>query len=346
MNKILVVGNSLAVTKTIENIRQNDQESAITLFCTESLLPYDRWALSSLVAGKIKESQTHPLADEFFRQQNVEVIANEKLLRISLKRKYVSTESKRQIDYDQLMVADLGSLMPLSVKGHHRQGVFDCALLSSVKGLVKYLPFIDTAFLEVTNIHGLNMACALHGLGKEVVIVCSGQGLLHDFLDEETSNLLKQIVESKGLRVFTKNTIEEILGDAEVKAVKLQSGKVIGAQMVVVDSLALDWRLLEQDQGYQKIEDEYFSAGLPLQPLHFGFQVLEGFCMGVTKLPEGGREYLKFDGPQNVFKKIFAKGDVLVGAVLFNAPSHEQPIAKTITEHVAVAGQEEALLAD
>ena len=77
---------------------------------------------------------------------------------------------------------------------------------------------------------------------------------------------------------------------------------------------------------------------------HFGFNVLEGFCMGFTKLPQGGREYLKFDGPANVFKKIFAQGDLLVGAVLFNSSSHEQHISKTITEHISIAGQEEALL--
>jgi NAD(P)H-nitrite reductase large subunit len=66
--------------------------------------------------------------------------------------------------------------------------------------------------------------------------------------------------------------------------------------------------------------------------------------MGMTKLPQGGREYLKFDGPQNVFKKIFAHGDHLVGAVLFNAASHEKHLQKTITEQLPVSGQEEALI--
>ncbi len=344
MSKILIIGNSLAVVKAIQDIRREDEQSAITLFCTESLLPYDRLLLPSLVAGQIKESQTHPLADDFFGQNKVEVIANEKLVRMSLKRKYVTTESKLQIDYDQLKIADLGRLMPPAIQGHQKKGVFDCALLSSVKELIQYLPFTDTVFIMVAHIYGFNMACALHGLGKEVVMVSSGAGLLPQVLDDEASSLLKQIVESKGIRVMTENSIEEILGDSEVKAIRFQNGKVMGAQMVIADFLPLDWRLIDQDNGYEKIEDDYFKTALPLRSCHFGLHVLEGFLTGFTKLPEGGREYLKFDGPQNIFKKVFAQGEVLVGAVLFNASSHEERLLKLINEHVPVAGQEEALL--
>jgi len=346
MSRILIIGNSMAVVGAIEKIRHSDQESTITLFCTESLLPYDRRLLPALVAGEIKEAQTHPLAEDFFHQHHVEVIANERLARVSLKRKYITTESKRQIEYDQLLIADLGCLTLSLVKGHQKKGFFDCALLSSVKEAIKYLPFVDTVFISLTNLHGLNMACALHGKVKEVVVVCLGQTLLHEVFDEETGTLLKQIMEGKGIRVILENSIEEILGDSDIKAVRLQSGKVIGAQMVIADFLPLDWRLVEQDSGYEKIEDDYFHNGLPLKPSHFGFKIIEGFCMGSTKLLEDGREFLKFDGPQNIFKKIFAKGEVLVGTVLFNSPSHEEKLLKIIAEHIPVVGQEETLIGD
>lgn len=344
MSKILIVGNSLAVTKAIEDIRQKDQESNIALFCTESVLPYDRFLLPSLVAGEIKEAKIHPLPDNFFKQHKVEVIANEKLSRISFKRKYVTTESKNQINYDELFISDLGSVAPLSVKGHQKKGVFDCSLLSSIKNVIKYLPFTDTVYVMVSNIQGLNIACALHALGKEVVIVSSENSLLTQFFDQETGALLKQVIETKGIRVLINNSIEEILGDAEVKAVRLQSGKVAAAQMVIVDFLPLDWRLIEEGSNFQKIEDDYFSMRLPFKPTHFGFKVLEGYCVGFTKLPQDGREYLKFDGPQNIFKKIFAQGNNLVGAVLFNASSYEEQLFKTITEGVSIEGREEALL--
>ena len=42
MSKILIIGNSLATIKAIEELRRNDQTSDINLLCSEGLLPYDR----------------------------------------------------------------------------------------------------------------------------------------------------------------------------------------------------------------------------------------------------------------------------------------------------------------
>lgn len=344
MSKILILGNSLAVCRAIEDIRRDDKASEIVLFCTEGVMPYDRLALPAVVAGRIKEAQTHPVSAEFFKQHGVELILNERLLRVSLKRKYITTETKKQIDFDRLLIADLGALAAVALKGHQKKGVFDAMMLSSVKGLIKYLPFADTVFVSVTNLQGLNTACALFSAGKDTVIISAESRLLPDVLDEETATLLKQILEGKGMRVILDNAIEEILGDAEMKAVRLVSGKVVAAQALVVDILPLDTRLLTEDSGYEMLSDDYFSMPQTLEPMHFGFSVLEGFCVGVTKLPEGGREFLKFDGPGNVFKKVFAQGDVLVGAVLFNSASHEGEILKTIRERVSIEGREEALL--
>ncbi len=344
MSKTLIVGNSLVVVEAIKTIRQSDLESEISLFCTESLLPYDRYLLPSLVAGEMKENQICSLKEGFFTNNHVEVIANEKIARVSLKRQYVTTQSKKQIEFDQLLVADLGVLKDSPVKGHQKKGVFDCSLLSSVKDMIKFLPFVDSAFVNVTNLQGFNMACALHKLGKEVVIVTSDTTLLSNIFDEETGSLLKQIIEGKGVRVLLSSSIDEILGDSEIKAIKLASGKVFATQMVIFDSLELDQRLLETDEGYQKIEDQFFDSKLPASGLHFGFNLLNGFCLGVTKIPPDGREYLKFDGPVNIFKKIFAKGDEMVGAVLFNSPTDIQGLSQIIINKTSISGKEEALI--
>ena len=69
------------------------------------------------------------------------------------------------------------------------------------------------------------MACALSQLKKEVTVVSAGAGLLPDIFDEETGLLLKQILEGKGIRVFSENAVEEILGEGEVKAVKLSQAR-------------------------------------------------------------------------------------------------------------------------
>jgi len=63
--------------------------------------------------------------------------------------------------------------------------------------------------------------------------VVSSLRALPDIFDEETGLLLNKL-EGKGIRVVVRMLVEEILGDLEVKAVKLKSGKVLACDTVIL----------------------------------------------------------------------------------------------------------------
>ncbi len=344
--KTLVVGNSLDVLPIIENILYNDQQ--VMLFTTEGVLPYDRSMLPALVAGTITEHQIYTTSQVFLAEHHPQLVTGEALARISVKRRFLTTEKKTQIDYDRLVVVDTGHLILPPVKGHQRTGVFDCWRLSSIKALMKYLPFVDSVTVVASKPQGLNMACALSHLKKEVTVVSSGVGLLPDIFDEETGLLLKQILEGKGIRVFSANTVEEILGEGEVKAVKLKSGKVLASEMVIFDEAKADIRMLSEptltDKDKICIEECFKPSVMPAAPVHFGLHVLDGFYAGWTKLPEGGREYLKFDGPANIYKKIYAHGDHLAGLVIFNASQDNERLSGILQRRDNITGHEEEII--
>jgi len=346
--KTLVVGNSVDVLPVIENIFSLHNDEQITLFATEGSLPYDRSLLPALVAGTTTEHQIHTSAQIFLAAYHPEVVTSEVLGRISVKRRHLTTEKKTQISYDRLVLVDTGHLILPAIKGHQRKGIFDCWRLSSIKDLKKHLPFADSVTIVVTKPQGLNMACALNLLKKEVTVVSQGPGLLSDILDEETGLLLKQILEGKGIRVFSDNAVEEILGDVEVKAVKLKSGKVLACDTVIFDEAKADIRMLSEptltDEDKICIEEYFKPPQMPFMPVQFGFNVLNGFYAGWTRLPEGGREYLKFDGPQNIYKKIYAQGDHLKGFVVFNAPQDNDRLLGILQRQDNITGREEEIL--
>jgi NAD(P)H-nitrite reductase large subunit len=345
--KTLVVGNSLDVLPIIENILSEHKDEQVTLFATEGVLPYDRSLLPALVAGD-SEKHIYKTSEIFFAAYHPHVVTTESLARISVKRRYLTTEKKTQIEYDRLVVVDTGQLILPSVKGHQRTGVFDCWRLSSVKALKKHLPFADSVTVVVSNIQGLNMACAISQLKKEVTIVSAKAGLLPDILDEETGLLLKQILEGKEIRVVSDNAVEEILGDVEVKAVKLKSGKVLACDTVVFDEARADIRMLSEptltNEDKICIEECFKPLVMPFAPVNFGLDILSGFYAGWTKLPEGGREYLKFDGPQNIYKKIYAHGDHLVGTVIFNSPQDNESLCGIMQRQDNITGREEEII--
>jgi NAD(P)H-nitrite reductase large subunit len=346
--KTLVVGNSLDVLPIIEGIYQNNKEEEVTLFTTEGVLPYDRSLLPAYVAAKSHEQQVFKTAEIFLSAHHPHVVTAESLARISVKRRHLTTEKKTQIGYDRLVLVDTGQLILPPVKGHQRTGVFDCWRLSSIKTLKKHLPYAESVTVVVSNTQGLNMACVLSQLKKEVTVISSSLGLLPDIFDEESGLLLKQILEGKGIRVFSESAVEEILGDAEVKAVKLKSGKVLACDTVIFDEAKADIRMLSEptltDDDKICIEDCFKPLVMPFAPMHFGLDAFEGFYAGWTKLPEGGREYLKFDGPQNIYKKIYAHGDHLVGIVAFNAPQDSERLLGILQRQDSITGHEEEIL--
>jgi NAD(P)H-nitrite reductase large subunit len=346
--KTLVVGNSLDVLPIIENIFSHHKDEQATLFTTEGVLPYDRSLLPALVAGAITEKQIYTTSQNFLAAHHPELVTTEALARISIKRRYLTTEKKTQIDYDRLVVVDTGQLILPLIKGHQRTGIFDCWRLSSIKELKKHLPFTDSVTVVVSKTQGLNMACALSQLKKEVTVVSLGPGLLPDIFDEETGLLLKQILEEKGIRVLSENMIEEILGEGQVKAVKFKSGKVLACETVIFDEARADIRMLSEptltDDDKICIEECFKPSLIPFAPVHFGLNVFDGFYAGWTKLPEGGREYLKFDGPQNIYKKIYAHGDHLAGLVVFNAPQDNERLLGILQRRDNITGKEEEIL--
>jgi len=346
--KTLVVGNSLDVLPIIENILSHHKDEEVTLFTTEGVLPYDRALLPAVLAASTNEQHMYKTSEIFLAAFHPQVVTTESLARISVKRRYLTTDKKTQIGYDRLVVVDTGHLILPNVRGHQRTGVFDCWRVSSIKAMKKHLVFADSVTVVVSNIQGLNMACALSHLKKEVTVLSSSSGFLPDIFDEETGLLLKQILEGRGIRVFSDNAIEEILGDADVKAVKLKTGKVLACDTVIFDEARADIRMLSEptltDEDKISIEECFKPLVMPFAPVKFGLNVLNGFYAGWTKLPEGGREYLKFDGPQNIYKKIYAHADHLVGTVIFNSPQDNERLLGIIQRQDNITGREEEIL--
>ena len=147
MSNILIIGNSPASVSAVEYIRQHNKEAAITLMSPQQCMPYNRALLPSLIAKDIKESAVYVANDKFFKDNQVNFIHQEAITRLSTKRHQISTESKTHVLYDQLLLTDVSTVRLPAIKGHHRKGVFDVLRLPSVKEIIKFIPFMDTAVI-------------------------------------------------------------------------------------------------------------------------------------------------------------------------------------------------------
>ncbi|MBF0486310.1 MAG: FAD-dependent oxidoreductase [Candidatus Omnitrophica bacterium] len=247
MEKFVVVGQSRAVVTAVKTIRSLRPEALVTIVSCDGQYPYDRFLLPLLIGRKLKDKDLFLETEEFYKANNIEVILDKEITRINFNRRRVFLAERNYVDYDVLIMADMPGIRLPEIKGNRRTGVFHLSRLETVKSLIRYLPFTETALIQVTGAVGIETALFLKALGKEVLVSTSQERLLAEALPAESSNLLAALLEKRGIRSLLNNNLDDILGDSELKAVRFKSGKVMACDMVLFEDVAPDLRFLNDN---------------------------------------------------------------------------------------------------
>ena len=266
MRNIVFIGNSLAHAVAIDEIMRINSECALTLISSDACLSYSRSALMKMLSREIKEKQCLYRPEVFYKENKVRTVLGQTVTRINFKRSQIFLENKDHIAYDILVLSDLAAPRFPEIKGHNKIGVYQSVQFSSVKEIIEQLVFAQTIVVEINTWHGFSTLCGLSNYNKEIIAVTKNESLLPEVFDAESSSMLKQILEYKGVRMMFNNPIDEILGDSDLKAVRLKSGKVLSAEMVILDDLYCDTRIFK-DSGFEKpqmnSENYEFQSNIP-----------------------------------------------------------------------------------
>src|SRR6187455_1409063 len=73
MGGILVIGGGIAGQSVCERIRERDPDVPVTLLCKEPEAPYDRVALSHLLAGETTREELRLRPAEWYADRHVDV---------------------------------------------------------------------------------------------------------------------------------------------------------------------------------------------------------------------------------------------------------------------------------
>ncbi|HQP11106.1 MAG TPA: FAD-dependent oxidoreductase [Candidatus Omnitrophota bacterium] len=246
--KIVILGNSPAGVKIIEEIRQHDSSSEITMIAFDGHYPNMRDRYAAFIGKEISPEKVFYRARNFYEQNKVNLVFDKKISRINVKRQRIFTEDKEQIDYDILVVTDTPENRFPDIKGATKEYIFGYKKLKDIDGMVNALPVAKTVVMQSDSFSGLEAAAAFIKREKEVILVCPGENFLARYFDAAAMAWLRARLEEKGLRIMAGNPISEILGDKDAKAVRLSSGKVFGAEIILFAETDEDLRLFS-DSG-------------------------------------------------------------------------------------------------
>lgn len=235
MKQYVIIGNSAAGIAAVEAIRLRDKESKVIVISDEGYPAYCRCLISYFLSGEVKEDKLLYRPESFYKENNIELYLNKKVTRVDPKKSRVICEDKAVFNYDALLIATGSSpKFPENIKGIKKTGVYGFRTIKDAQVINGQAPVVKTACVLGGGLVGLKAAYALKKRGIEVkVIIKSGQ-VLSQILDKEAAGIVQKALEENGIELYFGQDVAEVIGDGELKAVKLDSGKVFGCSLVIV----------------------------------------------------------------------------------------------------------------
>ena len=230
---ILVIGGGIAGQSVCEQIRSRDAHVPITLACGEPQLPYDRVALSHLLAGETTSAELQLRPDEWYADAAVDVrFARVESLRPDAGEAALSDGSVVEFDHAVVCTGSDPLLPPLP--GIELPGVVafrdpaDCSEISRLAGDARHAVVIGGGLL------GLEAARGIAALGCRVTVVHLVDRLMERQLDAPAAAMLLEAMPALGVDVRLEAQTTELAGETAVRSVRFADGSELDADLVVV----------------------------------------------------------------------------------------------------------------
>ncbi len=230
----LIIGNSAAGIAAVEAIRRRDTAGLITVVSDEDYPAYCRCLISYYLAGDVKEDKIFYRAASFYKENNVELILNKKVTRVDPKKNRVICEDKSQLSYDALLIATGSHPRIPEIKGIKKKGVFGFRTIKDAKDIEGLLFCTDAICVLGGGLVGLKAAYALKKRKVAVKVIVKSDQILSQMLDFPAAGLVQRRLEENGIEVIAGQDITEVIGEGEIRAVKLDSGKALECSMVII----------------------------------------------------------------------------------------------------------------
>ena len=201
---------------------------------------YNRILLSPVLAGE-QTVQDIVLNDlDWYKDHGIKLHLNKKVTKIDRKARKVIAEDGTCEEYDRLLLATGSNPFILPIPGAKLDGVLTYRDIYDTERMITAAAQYRDAVVIGGGLLGLEAANGLKLRGMNVTVVHLMPWLMERQLDRTAANMLQKTLEQKGLQFRLESQTEALLGDAEgglagrVQSVKLKSGEVLPAQLVVM----------------------------------------------------------------------------------------------------------------
>lgn len=235
---ILIIGANQSGVQLAISLRATGFTESITLLGEEDHRPYQRPALSKeFLQDKIDKERLIFRSNEYWEENNIRLVKGVRIERIEKNDdgSGVAYGAGQEFAFRRLALAVGARPRHLDLPGATLEGVTYLRNADDALALKAMIGSVTDAIVVGGGFIGLEAACSLHDLGKNVTVLEYGPRLIGRAVGEETAAFFLEHHRSRGVNIVLDARMKQFVGkDGKLSGVELEDGTVIPAQLVIV----------------------------------------------------------------------------------------------------------------
>ncbi len=231
---LVVVGNGMAAARLVDELTKVALgRYAIAVIGDEPRLAYNRVLLSSVLAGETASHDIELRPASWWGDRGVTLKYGCVATEIDVGRRELKIANEESIGFSRLVLATGSTPLRLNVPGADLAGVYtfrdsrDVDMLLTLAARKKRVVVVGGGLLGLEAAYGLSKA------GSSVTLLHLMDRLMERQLDAPAAELLKSLVERKGIKVLLNANTARLHGATHVEGIELSDGRRIDADAVV-----------------------------------------------------------------------------------------------------------------
>src|SRR6476659_2053339 len=265
---LVIVGNGMAGARLVDELaRVALGRYAIAVIGDEPRLAYNRVLLSSVLAGETTSQDIELRPASWWRDRGVTLKYGCATTEIDVGRRELKILNDESVLFSKLILTTGSSALRRNVPGAHLAGVHtfrdsrDVDLLLTLAAQKKRVVVVGGGLL------GLEAAYGLAKAGAPVTLIHLMDRLMERQLDAPAAELLKSLVERKGIKILLNAHTARIHGETRVEGIELADGRRIDADAVIFAAGIRPNVALAKDAGIPAnrgiVVDDTLQTGAP-----------------------------------------------------------------------------------
>ena len=232
---VLIVGGGHGGAQAAIALRGAGFEGSIAIVGRETEMPYERPPLSKeYLAQERAFERLYIRPAEYWREKAVDLLLGRTVISVDPQDHAVECQDGARIGYGKLIWAAGGDPRALPLPGADLPGVHAVRDREDVDAIMAELPAVARIVVIGGGYIGLEAAAVFSKLGKQVTLLEALPRVLARVAGEELSGFYEADHRAHGVDLRVNQQIEALEGEGRVSGVRLRSGELLSADLVIV----------------------------------------------------------------------------------------------------------------